>query len=132
MTPAGRLECRPQGNGAARVHLLLLLPAPPHTVHSWTGTRLMLFVGPALNKSSMTLRRRMGLFLLNQRGNERPNLRVFVPCVQGHCWLIRNHLPPRDAWSLSLPWQRRMSSSCVVFYNLWHHNNIHKFILNGL
>lgn len=53
MTPAGWLKYRPQGIGT--VHLLLLLPASPHTVHSWAGTGLMLFVGPALNESSAAL-----------------------------------------------------------------------------
>ena len=112
MTPAGRVECRPRGNGSAWVLLLLLLPAPPHTVHSWTGTRLMLFVGPALNKSSMMLQRRMGLLWLNRRGSERQHLNVtadLCPRVQGggHCWLIRNHRTS----SLFLRWQRLVSSS---------------------
>ena len=41
MASVGWLECRPQGIGA--VHFLLLMPACPHTVHSWTGIRLMFF-----------------------------------------------------------------------------------------
>lgn len=50
MTPAGWLECRPQGIGADCVHLLLLLPAPPHTVHSWTGTRFNVVCGASVKQ----------------------------------------------------------------------------------
>lgn len=50
MTPAAWLGCRRQGVGAYRVHLLLLPPAAPHTVHSWTGTRFNVVCGPSLKQ----------------------------------------------------------------------------------
>lgn len=71
MTPSGWLEL------AYVVHLLLL-PAAPHTVHSWTGTTFKVLLGPELNKHSVTLKEDVFVCTYERRSNDRPSLNAVM------------------------------------------------------